>query len=222
MKCFLIFLILIIFSYNCSGLIITEFELNPPGSDSGNEWIEFFSEDEIDLEGYKIINNDGDEKNLEGIFSGYFIYKLEGQWLDNSDEKIFLYKNNELIFETDLTYDSKNNDKTLQYCDYWFLGDSTKGEKNDCWDEVESEEDEKEDEDNEKYPKKEIDENLTITKEENIVENNPVILSPKTIKKENHMDKYAIYSFVVFCVLLGFLFWAKRKNTNYKNEFENE
>jgi len=78
----------------CSGLIISEVELNPLGTDSGNEWIELFSKSEIDLEEYKLINNDGDEFSLNQIggFSGYLIIELSKQWLDNEDESYFSWK----------------------------------------------------------------------------------------------------------------------------------
>lgn len=53
----------------------------------------------------------------------------------------------------------------------------------------------------------------------------PISLNPKTIKTENNLEdsgrSYAIYGFVGFCILLGFLFVLKiRKNKFEKNEFE--
>ena len=49
-------------------------------------------------------------------------------------------------------------------------------------------------------------------------------LSTKTIKSEDNKkdlskDNYAVYGFVVFCFLLGFLFILKKRK-NYKTEFE--
>jgi len=81
---------------NISAIIINEVELNPAGDDTGNEYIEFYSKDEINLTEYKIINNDGNELQLNQTFTGYFVFTFEKQWLDNSDEKISLYKNNHL------------------------------------------------------------------------------------------------------------------------------
>ena len=53
----------------------------------------------------------------------------------------------------------------------------------------------------------------------------PINLNPKTIKTENNSEtsgrSYAIYGFVGFCILLGFLWLLKiRKNKFEKNEFE--
>lgn len=121
-------------------VIINEVELNPIGSDSGNEWVEFFNDDwnndekEIDLEGWKIFNNDGDELVLNFSFSEYYVFEFENQWLDNSDEKVILVdKEGREIWDTGIIVDSKNNDKTFQYCEdkYIFISNTRKKE-NDC------------------------------------------------------------------------------------------
>ncbi|MEA3329436.1 MAG: hypothetical protein U9Q06_01710, partial [Nanoarchaeota archaeon] len=101
------------------GIEITEVELNPAGSDGGAEWIELFSDEEINLGNYKLKNNDGDEIILEGEVSGYYIYLLTSQWLDNKDEKVFIYKGDEKIDESDLLEDVENDDKTWQKCKDW-------------------------------------------------------------------------------------------------------
>jgi competence ComEA-like helix-hairpin-helix protein len=54
------------------------------------------------------------------------------------------------------------------------------------------------------------------------IENSVIKLTPKTIKSEENIEtlnknNYAIYGFVVFCILLAFLFLLKRKK--FKNEF---
>ena len=130
MKVGAVILIVLFFVNFVSALRINEFELNPEGDDSGNEWVEFYHWDEIDLTGYKLVNGDGDEIELSGNFEEYFVYIFEKQWLDNKDEQIFLYKGEELVDETILTYDSKNNDKTLQYCKgEWIFEENTKAEE---------------------------------------------------------------------------------------------
>ena len=132
MRKLLLVLVFIIFISNVSALRIIEFESNPAGTDSGNEWIELYNDGEVNLEGYRLVNNDGDEIILNDGFSGYFVYIFEKQWLDNTDEKVFLYKNEELIDKTDIFDDSKNNDMTWQLCDSWEFKISTKGEGNSC------------------------------------------------------------------------------------------
>ena len=116
-----------------SSIYISEVESNPTGPDSGKEWIEFYSEDEIDLEEYILINNDDGTYELEGTYSDYFVIELSNQWLDNSDEKIYLKKDNKTIDKTDLLEDSDNDGDTWFVCDgKWKYGKETKENENDC------------------------------------------------------------------------------------------
>jgi hypothetical protein len=136
------FLLLIGFISNVSAVKITEVELNPTGTDAGNEWVEFYNEGEISLEDYQLINKDGDNINLSGSFNGYFIYTFAKQWLDNSDESISLYKSLEVIDKADLSSknDDKNNDLTYQLCNGdWNFINSTKGKENNCVEEEKTE-----------------------------------------------------------------------------------
>jgi hypothetical protein len=113
-------------------LSITEVELNPPGSDSGNEWVELYSEEEVNLENYFLENNDQDIINLTGSFRGYYIINFEKQWLDNSDERIFL-KSGEITIDTSILKDSQDNGKTWNLCSgEWTFLDSTKNGENSC------------------------------------------------------------------------------------------
>ena len=120
---------------------ITEIELNPEGSDSGNEWLELYSDSEINLNGWKLINNDLDELLLDGIiFSGIHVFEFEKQWLDNSDEKVLLYEDSNIIYETSLFEDAKDNNLTWVLCkDEWAFMESSKGIDN-CPSEVPEEE----------------------------------------------------------------------------------
>jgi len=242
MRCLLLFVILIILLVtNISALRINEVELNPPGTDAGNEWIELYSAKEIDLEDYKIVNNDGGEISLSGSFKGYFIIELEKQWLDNSDEKVFLYEGEDLIDKTDLLEDSKNNDKTWQYCaPYWEFLEESKDRLGQCdVDEEKIKEEEGVAAQNEERDEI-IEVNKTITSEGGGGEDGGktkktqpsksfeiISLNPQVIKstdgsdsnKEKGKSKYAIFSIIGLCVLIGILVWL-RKN-KYKNEFNN-
>lgn len=127
-----IFISLFLVSF-VSAININEVELNPAGSDSGFEWIELYSSNEIDLNGWKIMNNDNQSLELNQSFNGYFIINLKGQWLDNSNEKVFLYNGNNLISETILLSDSNNDNKAWQYCNgNWNFITQTKGSINSC------------------------------------------------------------------------------------------
>jgi len=117
-----------------ANIIISEVELNPPGSDAGNEWIELYSKEEINLTNWSIVNNDNQTIFLNQTFQEFLIISLEKQWLDNSDEKVFLIDNNKtIVYETTILEDSKNNEMTLNNCDdEWIFIDSTKGSENNC------------------------------------------------------------------------------------------
>jgi len=224
----LLFLIFLFLASGLSAITINEIESNPAGTDVGNEWVEFYSNEEVNLEGYKIINNDGDEIILNGSFSGYYVYTFEKQWLDNSDEKIVLYKEGELIDKTDIFEDNENNDKTWQLCDNWELVLSTKESENSC--EAEPEETTLEEIINKS------EENLNVTelieepiKTEPEKEIQVIKLNTKNIKTQKNEEEeeknffskgnYATYGFVFFCVLLGVLFFIRKRKLN-KNEFE--
>jgi len=229
----LLLMIMIVLISGVSAIRINEVEMNPVGTDSKNEWIELYSEEEVNLEDYKLVNNDGDELNLEGNFSGYFIYIFSKQWLDNSDEKVFLYKESELIDETDTFDDSKNDDLTWQLCDVWEFRESTKEKENNCSKETDTNEESTTQtiEETTKSETSSSDEQSSSEKEvtyEPLAEETPssikletINLNPKVIKTENNNEEinksYAFYGFVAFSVFLGVLFII-RKN-KYKNEF---
>ncbi|MBU1129292.1 MAG: lamin tail domain-containing protein [Nanoarchaeota archaeon] len=210
-----VFLIIVFSICFVSALRINEFELNPEGDDSGNEWVELYHWDKIDLTGYKLVNGDGGEIELSGSFEEYFVYTFEKQWLDNKDEQIFLYKGEELIDETPIDYDSQNDARTLQYCKgEWIFEENTKGEENLC-------------EEPEKEKEKETEKILDFETSKNVVEKqeteiSTINLNPKDIKIENDSeildkDKYSKYGIGFFCVLICFLFLLKKRNK--KNEF---
>lgn len=112
---------------------VNEVELNPEGADSGNEWIELYSNSEVSLINWILKNKDNQSIILNKTFSGYLIIPLISQWLDNSDEKVFLYDQNELIDETIIFSDPNNDDKTWQYCNNaWNFTYMTKNSENNC------------------------------------------------------------------------------------------
>ncbi len=228
--------VLVVSTAFCSGLKISEVELNPEGTDSGYEWIEFYSEEEINLENYLLKNNDGDEITLDISVKGNCIYVLEKQWLDNSDEKVFLYNEGDLVAETNLLEDSENNEKTWQLEDKWVFKENTKSsecnainfhsEENDSAEEQEKIEKEKEPV-QELSQQEEINSSVETKKKPLNYTFGTARLNPKTIKsnetKENQSvlkKDYFMYGFVIFCIIIGSLF-IYRKN-KYKTEFEDE
>jgi hypothetical protein len=102
-----------------SNILINEFELNPAGTDSGNEWVELYnpSSNLVDLTGWTLVNNDGDIHSLSGSIStnGYEVVSFSGSWLDNSDEGITLFNSNSNeVDATPIKADSSNDDRTWQ------------------------------------------------------------------------------------------------------------
>jgi len=221
-KILFVTLILIILLANISAIRINEIESNPSGQDSGNEWIELYSKDEIDLIDYKLVNNDGDELWLSGSFSRYYIYTFDKQWLDNIDEKIFLHKGKDLIDETDLVDDGENNDKTWQFCDKdWEFIKSTEDEKNKCEEEKEETEEAKQDENlNEiETTNNEVEKSTAEQTKPEVIMLNPKDIKSEENKKSLSKNNYAMYGFIGFCFLLGILLIIRKREFN-KDEFK--
>ncbi|MFC1710709.1 lamin tail domain-containing protein [Nanoarchaeota archaeon] len=232
-----IFAIFFLFT-SVSAIKITEFESNPSGTDSGKEWIELYSSSEIDLEGYKLINYDGDEIELSGNFSNYYVYEFEKQWLDNKDEKVLLYKNGKVIDQTKIFKDEQNDERSWQLCDDWVFADSTEQEDNDCGveeppeeDIVEEEEEPIEEEPEEEEPEEERTEGDVIeimgvetdSQDKIVITAEVINLNPKDIKSDEDneslsIEDYALYGFIIFFIVIIILFVLK-KNKFKKNEF---
>lgn len=228
-KFFILFLLLIPL---ISALQITEVETNPYGTDSGQEWIEFYSEIEVNLSEYKIMNNDQGEFSLSGNNSGYFILILDSQWLDNSDEKVYLYKGSELIQETILFEDSKNDELTFQLCeDKWVFKEGTQNSENNCESKVEPDpEPEAKNITPEIPPKPPAEQVKSFPKspkqEAKINDASPIKqgtihLNTQTIKTPENFpkqDRKPIIFFIGFCIALAILYFIQAKGKN-KNEF---
>lgn len=93
---------------------INEFEQNPSGSDSDNEWVELYNSgtSDVDVTDWVVSSSDGSNTTvvLSGTISagGYMVVTNSGQWLDNSNEKVTLTDNaGTLIDETPVLDDSK-------------------------------------------------------------------------------------------------------------------
>jgi hypothetical protein len=208
--------IILIFAASICAIEITEVEINPGGDDSGSEWVEFFSEEEVNLSEYRILNNDGDEIVLEEKFSGFFVYTFEKQWLDNKDEKVFLYEGDSLVDETDVFADEGNDGETWSLCGDWEFGSGSKGEKNKC-DEKEEDDFEVDSEVDDVVESEEVEkiEEIVsvVSEEEEDLGEEVIYLAPKSIKsqankelvfesKNEKIKKYAIYVFALFCVII--------------------
>lgn len=191
-RIFLLFLSLFLVPLCSASLIISEVELNPEGTDSGKEWIELSSDSKFEMEGYKIVNNDGDELLLKGEINNLYVIEFEKQWLDNSNEKVFLYKGESIIDETLLFNDSKNDDSTWILCNnQWIFTSSSKGFEN-CPVSTQNVQTEKIENESEKEIL-----NIDKTGEESQVEiesNDLIVINNVSVKKEESIIGQAIQS----------------------------
>jgi len=163
--------------------------------------------------------------------------------LKNSEGDTIILKDNTGAVIESLTYLdnlANGNGKTLQLCDgSWIEEEATPGNINNCSIPEIQNETEQENTTEENNTTTEVDENNIpepvqissvnkieseqekTTQNENI-EISVIKLTPKSIKSEENIETsnkniYAIYGFVIFCILLIFLFLLKGKK--FKNEF---
>ncbi len=135
---------------------ITEIMYDTPGSDTGREWIEIYSSEEINLSEYKLFEEEVNHRiacNCSGLFSGYAIiadkpdsfiadnpsytgFLFDSAFsLRNSNESISLKKNDEIIEEAAYSSESggNGNNNSLQfYAGKWCEGIPTPGKDNFC------------------------------------------------------------------------------------------
>jgi len=235
-------LILIIFLLSgVCAIKINEVEMNPAGTDAGNEWIELYNNGNISLEGYIIVNGDGKNISLNDTFNGYFVYTFTKQWLDNSNESVSLYKGFELIDKTDLFDDSKNDDFTYQSCSSsWKFMASTKGSENNCTEQVQEETQLTQNETPEQTPDNSSTEtpnnpsSIASSKSGNRTSSSNkattkaitlemIDLNSKDIKSEDNKEilkkNLALGGIVTFCLLFGGLFFLRFARRKTENEF---
>lgn len=117
-----------------SAIRINEVELNPYGSsDSGKEWLELYSEDYVNIVNWKISSSNGRNMSFNASFSGYYLLNTSYQLLTDNNNKLSLYNGLELIYETDILNDNKNDDGTWQYCNgNWNFTYMTRNSQNNC------------------------------------------------------------------------------------------
>ncbi|MDD2666061.1 MAG: thermonuclease family protein [Methanocellales archaeon] len=129
-------------------IVINEFEQNPDGNDSGNEWVELYNPATINLNisGWTLSTTHGTTSNItippDTIIpaNGYWVYTHSKQWLDNKDESIVLIDLDGNEMDRTLTgSDDKDdkyswgrfpNGKDTNLSTDWKFQVSTQGERN--------------------------------------------------------------------------------------------
>ncbi|MBU1136337.1 MAG: lamin tail domain-containing protein [Nanoarchaeota archaeon] len=224
--CLGIVFLIIIFSLNVSAIRINEVELNPKDDCYDcTEWVELYSENEINLNGLSIKDIDNNTFYLNSTFKNYYIIQNLSISLNNKDEKLFLYNDEELIDETPVLTDSKNNEITWSYCSNgWIFTEQTKEKENFCEKQDENLEEDKSSETQiikqEEQPEKSdyadtpadnsaSKKNSTYSDanyENKIISLNNLKNTKTKISeyktKTQHIKEYLIYGFAVFCVFI--------------------
>lgn len=124
-----------------TGVVVNEFEPNPRGGDSGNEWAELYNpgSSPVDVTGWTLTANSGTSVTLtlDGTIpaGGYLVVEHTDQWIDNSDEWLTLEDDaGTLIDETPVFDDFENDDRSHQRstdgADSWEFRTNTKGASN--------------------------------------------------------------------------------------------
>ncbi len=132
-------------------VLINEFELNPPGEDAGNEWVELYNPTSqvVNLAGWSIQTTHGIQavdslKDAVLMPKGRLIYYFPGQALDNqgkgfpSEESIVLRDDlgrrvDSTPFATDYWNDERTWQRAQDGADRWEFREGTKGRSN-GWD----------------------------------------------------------------------------------------
>lgn len=117
---------------SASSLTLSEIELNPPGSDNGNEWVELYSPIEIDGSDIHIETASGNKVLLSSYFSGYHKFVLQKQTLRNINESLSLYYKNVLLESSPSISDSENDARTWNNCSTWSLSNPSENTPNLC------------------------------------------------------------------------------------------
>lgn len=125
---------MVISSAFTAALQITEIELNPPGEDNGNEWIELYSPDRVNLDGYLLINGKGKLFNLSGSLEGYQrIVVPTGNWLVNNNASILLLHGSSILQRALFLSDSSNDERTWNLCENeWVFSEGSPEAQNNC------------------------------------------------------------------------------------------
>jgi len=118
----LIFVLLTTLSFinaYADNILSIEIELNPPGTDAGNEWIKIcnVSNQDISVNNWKVYS-ESQGIQLNGVlrYGDCTIATHNKQWLDNEDEHVNIYDDKgNLVWSSPALYDTKNDDFTLKF-----------------------------------------------------------------------------------------------------------
>ncbi len=128
-------IILLSINFACADIRINEVELNPAGDDNKNEWIELYSQTQVNLINWTILSSNGRNISFNASFEGYYIITTPYNFLTNKDNALTLKNDFGVVIDwvKSLT-DNNNNDYSWQYClENWTFTNSSKGQDNNCY-----------------------------------------------------------------------------------------
>ena len=132
-------------------IVINEVELNPPGRDAGNEWVELYNPNDyaVDISGWQLQTTHGRTVTLlippDTVIGphGYKVFNYSGQWLDDEREQVVLVDiRGKDMDRTPMLNDTRNDNRDWQRCpdgydsgsySDWRFAPSTIGKANNCW-----------------------------------------------------------------------------------------
>lgn len=226
------FIIAIIYCYPVNSIRINEIELNPAGEDRGNEWLELYSEQETNLDGWKIMNIKYKNISLNESFSGFKIIYTPYAFLSNEKQRFYLINPaSEIVQETPEISDNYNDNRSWQFCSEWIFAEASRGEENNCKKEQEKQEENdkeinstinsriisKEDEEQEKEINEKSDEQVSsendkieeVISDEGNKEEVKIIKLEKDIKsnkiwksRTRYIKEYSLFGFTLFLIIL--------------------
>ena len=107
-------ILLLIIPLLSASVFINEVELNPQGSDSGNEWVEIFNENEIVLNGWYITDKDNNKFFIvNGSSDKYYVINNLNDLVNNNENVSLFNESGDLIDNINVS-DSDDDNKTWQ------------------------------------------------------------------------------------------------------------
>lgn len=96
-------------------VVINEFESNPAGNDTNNEWVEFYNptNESINMTGWKIYSKNFDSRDIQSNTTiepnGYYVLNMTGTFIVNNGDQLTLKNNGNIIDTTPLKSDTTDN-----------------------------------------------------------------------------------------------------------------
>ena len=123
------------------GVVINEFEMNPPGTDAGNEFVELYNStiSSVNLDGWSLVPSNGNRVcNIKDVIlepGGRYTITFPAQFLNNNKEYLTLFdKEGNVMDYTPVKNDTADDDRTWQRetdaSANWVFKKGTKGEDN--------------------------------------------------------------------------------------------